>query len=56
MHFFVRLDAVQAHLRNGPDPRVILLFAPFFVGVEPDDVVAHLVEENGEADGRAREG
>src|SRR5207302_7227798 len=41
---------------DGPDPGVVFFFAAALVAVEADGVVADLVEEDGETDGRAREG
>src|SRR5687768_17526353 len=52
----VRLDAQLAHLADRPCPGVVFLLAAPLVAVEPDHVVANLVEKDGEADRRARDG
>src|SRR5688572_8726956 len=46
----VGLDAVAAHLLEGPLPDVVLLLAADAVALEADRVVPDLVEEDGEAD------
>lgn len=50
-HLFIGLDAQRAHGLNGPPPDVVFFLAAALVAVEADDVVAHLVKEDGQTDG-----
>jgi hypothetical protein len=56
LHVGVDGDAEFAHFGDGPVPGVQLFFAAEAVAVETDDVVADLVEEDGEADRALGEG